>query len=502
MPDRRSPAAMTRTASVAVAAAVACCVASAQPGPNVVEVYKAPPLPVVEPSGRVAELIALLANDSWESRATASEALLAMGPAIEAQVRWAFEREAPAARAAETDFAPKVSSPEPVQYSVAHVAPRYAYYELASLISRLHERSVATTSTVTLRATDAPVTDILRDLGVQSAADLSVQAYASGPLDWVRTARATLEVHGTYWDALNAIQRTLGLRRYDFGRWSGHLTPSVLSLTRKTMLPDQARPIFDVPGATVSGPLLIAPTDVELRRSVDVASGIETRRVVLTIQAVAEPKFGGVGRHALVTIDQCVDDQGQSLLRRDRSTFPSTIRAGTASSPWFWHVPIDLEAPPLGRRIRTVRGTFSIGTGPGSGDLIAGDLDKPGVHALHFEGVVVTIRTTGPMSGRIDVNLEISMPAGSPMSRPGDRASDDNAPQGYFSLLDQNRRPMGVSSWFWDAERQGDRDIIRARLTTTNPAQQPTTLRWLPPAETRWFTVPFELRDIAVPRAQ
>ena len=88
------------------------------------------------------------------------------------------------------------------------------------------------------------------------------------------------------------------------------------------------------------------------------------------------------------------------------------------------------------------------------------------------------------------------------MSRPGDRASDDNAPQGYFSLLDQNRRPMGVSSWFWDAERQGDRDIIRARLTTTNPAQQPTTLRWLPPAETRWFTVPFELRDIAVPRAQ
>jgi hypothetical protein len=492
------PAALTRTASFA-AVAVAFCVASAQPGPTVVEIYKPPPLPVVEPSGRVAELITVLADPSWQRRRAASEALLAMGPAIEARVRWAFEREAPAARAAETDFAPRVSSPEPIQYGVAYVAPRYAYHELASLLSRLHERATATTSTVTLRATNALVTDILRDLGAQSAAGLSVQAYASGPLDWVRTARATLDVRGTYWDAMNAIQRTLGLRRYDFGRWSGHLTPSRLSLTRKTMLPDPARPIFDVPGATVSGPLLIAPTDVELQRSIEVASGLETRRVVLTIQAVAEPKFGPVGRHALVTIDQCVDDQGQSLLPRDRSTFPSTTRAGTASSSWFWHVPIDLDAPRPGRRIRTLRGHFSIGTGPGSGGLIAGDLDKGGAHALRFEGVVITMRTSGPISGRTDVNLEISMPAGSPMSRPGDRASADNAPQGYFSVLDQNRRPMGVSSWFWDARRQGDRDVIRARLTTTNPAQQPTTLRWLPPDETRWFTVPFELRDIAVP---
>jgi hypothetical protein len=488
----------TRTASFAAAVVAAFCVASAQPGPNVVEIYKPPPLPVVEPSGRVAELIALLANESWQIRETASEALLAMGPAVEAQLRWAFEREAPAALAAETDFAPKVTSPEPIQFGVAYVAPRYAYYELASLISRLHERGVATTSIVTLRATNAPVTDILRDFGAQSAAELSVQAYAA-PLDWVRTARATLEVHGTYWDALNAIQRTLGLHRFDFGRWSGHLTPSTSSLTRKTMLPDQARPIFDVPGAIVSGPLLIAPTLVESRRSVDVASGIETRRVVLTIQAVAEPKFGGVGRHALITIDQCVDDQGQSLLPRDRSTFPSTTRAATASSSWFWHVPIELDAPPPGRRIRTLRGHFSIGTGPRAGGLVAGDLDKPGVHALHFEGVVITIRTSGPISGRTDVNPDISMPAGSPMSRPGDRASDDNSPQGSFTVLDQNRRLMGVTSWFWDAQRQGDRDVIRARLTTSNPAQQPTTLRWLPPDETRWFTVPFELRDIALP---
>lgn len=232
---------MTRTASVAAAMAVACCVASAQPGPTVLEIYRPPPRPVVEPSGRVAELITALADESWQRREAASEALLAMGPAIEAQIRWAFEREATAARAAETDFAPRVSSPDPIQYGVAYVAPRYAYHELASLLSRLHERATATTSTVTLRATNALVTDILRDLGAQSAADLSVQAYASGPLDWVRTARATLDVHGTYWDAMNAIQRALGLRRYDFGRWSGHLTPSRASLARKTMLPDPAR---------------------------------------------------------------------------------------------------------------------------------------------------------------------------------------------------------------------------------------------------------------------
>lgn len=488
---------ITWTARLTAAVAVFC-VASAQPGPSVVDIYKPPPLPVVEPSARVAELIAALGDASWLNRKPASDALLAMGPAIEAQLRWAFAREAPAALAAETDFAPKVTSPEPIQFGVAYVAPRHAYHELASLISRLHERATATASTVALRATNAPVTDILRDFGVQSAAELSVQAYAA-PLDWVRTARASIDVHGTSWDALNAIQRTLGFHRDDFGRWSGHLTPSTAEIARKTILPDQDRRIFDVPGATVSGPLLIAPTLVESRQSVNVASGIETHRVVLTIQAVAEPKFRGIGPHALVTIDQCVDDQGQSLLPRDRSTFPSTIRAARAPSSWFWHVPIDLDAPPSGGRIRTLRGHFSIGTGPESSALVIGDLDKAGVHALHFDGVAITIRTSGPTYGRTDVNLEISMPTGSPMSRSGDRASDDNSPHGSFTVLDQHRRLMGATSWFWDAQRQGDRDVIRARLTTANPAQQPTTLRWAPPVETRWFTVPFELRDIAMP---
>ena len=58
-------------------------------------------------------------------------------------------------------------------------------------------------------------------------------------------------------------------------------------------------------------------------------------------------------------LDQCVDDAGRSLIVGGRRTFA----AGEGDNTWAWAVPLHLAKLEPGRRIRTLKGQFSVGVG-------------------------------------------------------------------------------------------------------------------------------------------
>ena len=78
-----------------LAAALTSWPAQSQPGDGLVsqEVSPRPQIATSEPTGRVAELIGRLANESPDQRQAAARSLLQMGLAVEPQVRWALQRE-------------------------------------------------------------------------------------------------------------------------------------------------------------------------------------------------------------------------------------------------------------------------------------------------------------------------------------------------------------------------------------------------------------------------
>jgi len=483
-----------RLAAVVAVAAYASGASQAQPGPNTIEIYKPPAAATIEPTGRIAALIATLADPSWQKRDAAEHALIAMGPTIEPQVRWALAREDAAVPEADLLGKPTGGSPRRVVYGLGSVLPRDADHELAVVLNHLEEQRAGTTSRFTLHYANAPLPEILRDFGAQTGMPLAVQAYAA-PVDWVASARASIDVDGvTYWDALRVMHRTLGLSRFDFGRRSGNLVASYRATTSRAPVPDPEPFALDAPSETVSGPFLIAPLSVESRHSVNLATGAETTTMVLMIVATAEPRIR-LGQSAIVTVDVCTDDEGRSLLIGDQRVF---VGGPSDARDWYWQIPITLAAPAAGRRIGALRAHLGVGIGPPGQYIVLANVKANG--QLHFDGNVVTARwNTRSVITASEINLEISVPAGSPMSRVRSVDVYGPTPLGYFSVLDQDRQSIGQMSFFWDSSRQGNRDVVRGYIQMYDPTQMPTTLRWLTPNETRWMTVPFELHDIGVP---
>lgn len=184
MPGHR---AVCSAAAVLAAALLWASESQAQPGPSYpgIVVYERPKLEVAQPAGRVAELIAALGSQSAEQRQEAARALLAMGTGIRPQLAWALEREEAAVPASDLR--------QPIPLGPGYVLPRYAHHELTVLISHVDEQLASAASVITLRYKDAPLTDVLRDLGRQANTQVHVPA-SYQPLDWVGAARVTVDV--------------------------------------------------------------------------------------------------------------------------------------------------------------------------------------------------------------------------------------------------------------------------------------------------------------------
>jgi hypothetical protein len=428
-------------------------------------IHEHPKPAATQPVPRVAELIAELSADSWEKRQAGAQLLLGMGPKIQPQLQWALEREQSAVPAEDLRFGAVPGNR--VQMGPGWLLPRHAYHELRVLIDHMAERGNSAGSVITLRHKDAPLPDVLRDLGKQADAELGVVSSETN-LEWVDKTRVTVDVEGAnLWQALRALQRNTGVGPVYY---AGH--NRLMLDMKKSSVP------LDAPGLGVSGPILIVPL---------LAQNDKSLRLIL--QAFVEPKVSNAGEHAKVELDECVDEQGRSLLAPGPRAF--------ASSPnerhWIWKVPIDLASAGTLHRIKSIKGRFSIGIGPADEIMTLGPLSEAKGKSIRLDGVEILVKQFVATGSQHRIDLDVSAPADSPYMR----FTTDTG----VNVWDASRKTMRSQASRIGIRHEAGRDVASWSLLTAENAPAPATLVWKSPsspAETRWFTLPFELHDIAV----
>ena len=460
-----------RSAGRAFAVAVLL-VASAALGQPVFQqqvIHQRPPSVTTEPTGRVAELIGRLSAESAGPRRAAARALLDMGPAIEPQLQWARQHGELGGQAQSWPLY-QVPGTREWREDLRYLQRWHAANELDVLISHLDEQRRTGTSLITLHYQDAPLTNVLREFGRQADADVAVGSWYASP-DWARTNRATVNVDRVnYWEALAAIQHSAGLAPFH-GNGQNRL---VLMHVADAQAPTNAA------GAVVCGPLRIVP----------IAAEREREAVRLTLQAFAEPKLSETEPHALVRLDRCVDELGKSLIADGQRTFASVERNDT----WRWTVPLKLKPLAAGRRIKTLKGQFSVGLGPTDRYMTITNVLHARGQSRELDGLRVAVKRVDVTGSQHRVEVELSAPEGSPYTR----TFTANCELEVW-LWDEAPRTIISEKVFNGVRHEAGRTVGSWSLLTPKDSPPPATLVWKTPTETRWHTVPFELHDLAVP---
>lgn len=375
----------------------------AQPGSQREVVYTHP-VPSIQPTGRVAELIKALSAPSMEARDAAYQALLKMSPQILPQLRSALQQESAARDASDLGMKP-IPGTNRMQMGAGYLEPRWALHSLALLISHLEEREAASASVITLHHNDAPLKTVLADLGRQIGADVGIESRAEVGNEWSNAVRVTVDADRvSFWEALAALQRGAGVAPVQFRN------------DNSLMFGQAGRDIPPTsPYQQVSGPLLISAHAIETRTTQTYATNDSVRTVLLTLAALTEPKLRATRKHASMRIESCTDDEGKSLIIGDQREFGSDA----SNSTWRWTIPVKLAAPSRGHRIQILRGTLSVAIGPEQQTLSMLDLPNADGQSIEFDGVRATLnwRNPTPFGPQYWVGITVSAPSGSPMLR-------------------------------------------------------------------------------------
>lgn len=441
-------------------------------------VYQRPPPAGTEPTRRVAELIGRLSDESSVKRQTAARALLKMGPAVEPQLQWARQH---GELGGQSLSWPPYHVPAANQWRAdpRHLLPWHEQNELDVLISHLDEQRRSKISIITLHHQAALLTNVLCDLGRQADADVAVgNFYAS--LDWIDTNRVTVNVDRVnFWEAMRAIQQSTGLAPLH-GNGQNRLV-----LTK-----GYSNVYSGVAGSVVSGPLLIVPLPAERAPSMADNQRRDTAGVKLTLQAFAEPKLSEIGPHALVRLDKCVDDRGRSLMLDGQRIFASSEGYNT----WAWTVPLHLAKLEPGRRIKTLKGQFSVGLGLSDRYMTITNLIHAQGMSRELDGLAVLVKQVTAIDSQYRIDVELSAPKDSPYTRSFSASSE-----AYLWVWDNAQGTIVSQKVFHGLRRETEQDVGSWSLITPENGPPPATLGWMTPTETRWHTVPFELHDIVVP---
>jgi hypothetical protein len=348
-------------------------------------------------------------------------------------------------------------------------------------------------SIITMHYKDAPLQDVLEDFARQAGADLGVQRRQI--INYAKPRRISIDLdQANFWTALRVLSDRTGLRPQPYAS-----DPQmVLQVNGNAMFGG-----FDMfsDAAKASGGFLIIPWMCRLNRSVDYERDIDSQSDLwLDLIVMAEPRLHVIGPSNQEWLQQCVDDEGNSLIGvRRPSHFFNNGRG------WWWTMQANLkEVPHMGQRIASLRGELRFSVQSKSELIEIADpqnikdlVKTAGKHTIRFKQFV-------NQNGQWQLTLSVTnMPA-----RSGPRPA-----QSFFSMLK-----------IMDAQ---DQPYSRADISITGPAQQtevtisfmavsnapmmrlgagemeglgpPKMLQWEVPIETRIIRAPFELTDLALP---
>jgi hypothetical protein len=309
----------------------------------------------------------------------------------------------------------------------------------------------------------------------------------------------------TYWQALQAIEQSGGLGEYFRNLNKVMFTQGGFAVASPARY-----------GTLVKGPLQISVIPMEAPDSWKDPVSNQFRTTKLGFYARAEPKLPNTGRRAMVRLDECVDDQGQSLLSGGPRTTPSIEDRQYR----YWRVPAEIIPPAEGRSIKTVKGQFSVALMMDQYYLSLTNVLHAQGKSREFDGLRVTVSQTAEKDYYYEVDFDISAPTGSPWTTvlDGIFAVHFSDGAGHELMLRRMTGPwmqleagqyeeawaargirMPEAGWeFHGVRHEGERDIASWR-TLFSKRDRPETLLWRTPEETRWLTVPFEFRDLKVP---
>lgn len=436
-----------------------------RPAPAAPPAETAPPTRPAD-GPRPGDLLRDLSSDDWRMRQRAERELVGMGdaagPLIDELLRTAGGAEARA--------------------------------RLEGARARIAENRVAGPSMVTLRLTDASPAELFAELSRQARAELKL--YPSNLFEHGRWPRVSIDVKGKpFWEVMRELGPRLGVR---VGGHTGEL--------RLMSAGGGAGPAGDFlasPFAHVSGPVLFVPGQLTRTQVVDLTGPpAHSGAFQLSMTAVAEPKLVVLQADGAVRLDEAVDDRGNSLLAEGVAPPAGPLNTGGRVFPITCRLKYPDRNP--GRTIARLRGTMRFVIQTKSERLeIADVLASKEVHWTAGDArVVVHGMTRGPDGYELQLGIGSAQPAPVGAGR-GAGWQLHQSMQNRLRLLDANDQPVerrGYSSRNADDRTEFTLQFSEATHPHGRRAAEPLKLVWEVPTETREVAVPFEFKDLPMPR--
>jgi hypothetical protein len=368
----------------------------------------------------------------------------------------------------------------------------------AAAVAQIEENRLIGTSMISLHLKDVPAGQAFAELAKQARAPLPGDPPAllnqkSGP-------RVSLDVdHRPFWDVMQTLCAQTGLEPAPITRHNRELG---LGLT-----PGDAE-WMDKPIA-LAGPLLIRAdritriSTLQLKPPRDVA-----REFTISLTVYAEPKLRVLDYSGTLTLDEAVDEKGNSLIPPPEDGVNANVevfgnqRDGTTSR---WEVGATLHYPKgTGRKIARLRGSTALHVQTKSATL-----EVPIAGAKNVTRVLDGVRVGVKHLDATRCDLVVHRDGRSDAEWYGVRMQ---LYAGHAELLDDRGQvaARNQNSLDTDESNDGQRMDLKIRFAREpgedgskdgkkRSLSEATKLVWEFPVEIRELSVPFELRDLDIP---
>lgn len=347
---------------------------------------------------------------------------------------------------------------------------------LQSALEQIEENRITGASMITIHADHASPKDVFQQLSRQCHAEL--RPFPENLFDQGKWSPITLQIeHQPFWDALRQISEATGVDMQPVGDG-----PRIARGTG-----------FRLHGPSiVRGAFLIVATQISRSQTIALAQPRAAQSdFSLQMMVYAEPKIRVLGHSATVRLDEAVDDKGHSLL-------PDAIAPGGfyggGNGMWNLYAPLKYPTDHAGTRIAIVRGNSDFVVQTHSDRL---DVENPlTVHDLsrNVGGLTVNLYEMKKNGSNYEVRVSITRDPAD--SRWGYIQQNINQRLKVYDHAGELMEYRGMSS-------RAHNSMMEFTLTlATSPrgGGEPARLVWEIPTASKHLSVPFEFKDLPMPK--
>lgn len=398
---------------------------------------------------RVDQLVQQLASDDWQERQRAQQSLIQLGEGAVGRLQGLIgQTDDPEVRAA-----------------------------IETVLSEVSLHAMIGQTLVTLDLTNVPAEQAFTALMQQAGARVSVvpqNLWRQRPVNVTIQAREQ-----PFWEVLRELGQKTGITLRD-----------QRSTAEMVLTPGD---VDELMGPTVhSGAFMIIASSAERRAMVDYSGRREPRHhLILTLHAYAEPKLRIFGRAHDAVLEDVLDEAGNSLIDEDRSQVTAIGPDGSQ----IFSLGVRLAPPPLSsERIALLRGSFQVAAQVRNETLEVDQIASASNLTRTVGHHQVLISTLRKAEDEYEIRLAVFR------SDSDDTYWDRAIDAREIRLFDAKERQLTPGTTIVRVDQRTEHRLT-VKLTGKNAGLgPPERLRWTLPVEIREMSVPFEFRDLPLPR--